>query len=194
MEQERKENMEEIIYFSVNNWFCGRDYPPTENFKKWLGDDLNQTFSDDKWAKENKLCIYFGVIDMSHNYTVAAPRSWVEKNCPELLTDDEYTYVTCTYGKDGEKRQEHKAKYSDFVDHPDESGEVTARFDWPYPEYKEENFGCHWYVEPYDDISGYSSISSSDFCVTVFIAASSEFVKLVKNPASLSYSLYPLDT
>ena len=96
--------MEEIIYFSVNNWFCGRDYPPTKNFKKWLGDDLNQTFRDDKWAKENKLCIYYGVIDMSQNYTIAAPRSWVEKNCPELLTDDEYTYVTCTYGKDGEKR------------------------------------------------------------------------------------------
>ena len=149
--QKSKENMEEIIYFSVNNWFCGSDYPPTENFKKWLGDDLNQTFRDDKWAKENKLCIYFGVIDMSQNYTVAAPRSWVEKNCPELLTDDEYTYVTCFYGKDGWKRQEHKAKYSDFVDHPDESGEVIARFDWPYLEYKEENFGCHWYVEPYDD-------------------------------------------
>lgn len=144
--------MEEIIYFSVNNWFCGRDYPPTENFKKWLGDDLNQTFRNDKWAKENKLCIYYGVIDMSQNYTIAAPRSWVEKNCPELLTDDEYTYVTCTYGKDGEKRQEHKAKYSDFVDHPDEDGEVTARFDWPYLEYKEENFGCHWYDDdPYDD-------------------------------------------
>ena len=144
---------EEIIYFSVNNWFSGRDYPPTKNFKKWLGDDLNQTFRNDEWAKKNKLCIYYGVIDMSQNYTISAPRSWVEKNCPELLTDEEYTYVICSYSKDVEKRETIKGKYSDFVDHPDEDGEVTARFDWPYLEYKEENFGCHWYEEPcdYDD-------------------------------------------
>ena len=101
---------EEIIYFSVNNWFSGRDYPPTKNFKKWLGDDLNQTFRNDEWAKKNKLCIYYGVIDMSQNYTIAAPRSWVEKNCPELLTDKEYTYVICSYSKDGEKRETIKGK------------------------------------------------------------------------------------
>lgn len=29
---------------------------------------------------------------MSCNYTISAPREWVEKNCPELLTDEEYTY------------------------------------------------------------------------------------------------------
>lgn len=150
---------EEIIYFSVNNWFCGRDYPPTKNFKKWLGDDLNQTFRNDDWAKANKLCIYFGVIDMSQNYTIAAPRSWVEMNCPELLTDEEYTYPvrmsdpkeSVKQGKTVWKDFEEKGKYSDFVDHPDEDGVVTARFGWPYLEYKEENFGCHWYEEPYED-------------------------------------------
>lgn len=154
---------EDVIYFSVNNWFCGEDYPPTENFKKWLGDDLNQTFRSDKWAKENKLCIYCGVIDMSQNYTVAAPREWVEKNCPELLTDEEYTYETITRTPKKkllggyeyvEKIIEHKKKYSDFVDHPDENGDVEARFGWPYLEYKPENFGVRWYEEPskyYDD-------------------------------------------
>ena len=145
--------MEEIIYFSVNNWFCGRDYPPTENFKKWLGDDLNQTFRNNEWAKENKLCIYYGYIDMSQNYTIAAPRSWVEKNCPELLTDDEYTYYTITYGGifNKETKHEHKKKYSDFVDKPDEDGYVTSRFGWPYLEYKEENFGSRYYEEAYGD-------------------------------------------
>lgn len=142
---------EDVIYFSVNNWFCGTDYPPTKNFKKWLGDDLNQQFTNDEWCKENKLCVYCGVIDMSQNYTIAAPRSWVENNCLELLTDDEYTYVTCSHTKDGEKRVEHKKKYSDFVDTPDEDGNLTARFGWPYPEYKEENFGCHWYDEENED-------------------------------------------
>ena len=150
--------MEEIIYFSVNNWFCGRDFPPTKNFKKWLGDDLNQTFRNDKWAKENKLCIYYGVIDMSQNYTIAAPRSWVEKNCPELLTDDEYTYIvrqsdpkeSVKQGKTVWVDIEHKGKYSDFVDRPDEDGYVEARFGWPYLEYCEDNFGAHWYSE-YED-------------------------------------------
>ena len=143
---------DEIIYFSVNNWFCGRDYPPTENFKKWLGNDLKQTFWSDEWAKENKLCINSGFIDMSCNYTISAPRSWVEKNCPELLTDDEYTYVTISYSKGKNTREEHKKKYSDFVDRPDEDGcVVDHRFGWPYLEYKEENFGCHVYEEEYED-------------------------------------------
>ena len=153
--------MNEVIYFSVNNWFCGRDYPPTENFKKWLGNDLKQAFRNDKWAKENKLCIYCGPIDMSMNYTIAAPRKWVEENCPELLTDDEYTYYTHIHRPTGKKDasgkyeyedviEENKAKYSDFVDKPDEYGDVEARFGWPYLEYKPENFGVHWYHDPDD--------------------------------------------
>ncbi len=141
-------NSEDVIYFSVNNWFSGRDYPPTDNFKKWLGNDLNQTFRNDEWAKENKLCIYCGCIDMSFNYTVAAPRSWVERNCPELLTNDEFTYRTYIYNKDGDKVIEHKKKYSDFVDKPDENGDVEDRFGWHYLEYKPENFGVHYYSDP----------------------------------------------
>ena len=86
----------EVVYFSVNNWMCGENYPPLPCFKKWLGDDLNQNFRSDEWCKENKLCVYYGVVDMSQNYTVSAPREWVEKNCPELLTDDEFTYITRT--------------------------------------------------------------------------------------------------
>jgi hypothetical protein len=136
----------EIIYFSVNNWFEGRDYPPTENFNKWLSNDLNQKFRDDKWAKENKLCIYCGCIDMSQNYTIAAPRSWVEANCPELLTDDEYTYEEYVCSVKGTTITTHTKKYSDFVDYPDEDGHVEdKRFGWPYPEYCEEKFGVWWY-------------------------------------------------
>lgn len=137
--------MEEVVFISVNNWFCGRDYPPTENFKKWLRDDLNQTFRNDDWAKENKLCIYCGNIDMSSNYTISAPREWVEKNCPELLTNDEYEYV--------ETREENRKKYSDFVYHPDE-GETTPdcdKFDMPFREYCEENFGSEYYDTHYWD-------------------------------------------
>ena len=138
------DNKEEIIYFSVNNWFAGRDYPNTEKFYKWLG---NRSFMDDDWCRKNMLCVYYGPIDMSINYTIAAPRSWVEQNCPELLTDDEYTYHIRTVSKDGEKTQEYKKKYSDFVDHPSKYGYVTGRFGWPYPEYNEENLGSHYYED-----------------------------------------------
>ena len=150
-------NSEEVIYFSINNWFSGRDYPPTDNFKKWMRNDLNQTFQNDEWAKENKLCIYYGNIDMSFNYTISAPKEWVEKNCPELLTDDEYTYYTIiSYPKKKllggyewvEVKEEHKKKYSDFVDRPDEYGNLEDRFGWPYLEYKPENFGVHYYSDP----------------------------------------------
>ena len=39
----------DVIYFSVNNWMSGENYPLTENFKKWLRDDLNQSFRNDAW-------------------------------------------------------------------------------------------------------------------------------------------------
>ena len=116
----------------------GEYYPPTENFDKWMGDDLNQAFTNDDWCKENKLCIYYGVVDMSINYTVSASREWVEKNCPELLTDDEYILEDI----------EHKKKYSDFVYTPEE-GEDLPDNDYignmPFREYCEENFGCEYY-------------------------------------------------
>ena len=144
----------DVVYFSVNNWFCGRDYPNTPNFRKWLGDDLNQNFRNDKWCKENKLCVYYGVVDMSQNYTISAPREWVEKNCPELLTEKEYTYITrigrYIKGKDEPvyEEVEHKKKYSDFVYVP-EDGEETPDCDrigdMPFREYCEENFGSKYY-------------------------------------------------
>ena len=148
----------DVIYFSENNWMSGTNYPPTENFKKWLRDDLNQSFRSDAWCKENKLCVYYGWVDMSANYTISASREWVEKNCPELLTDDEYTYIT-RIGKYQYKEElkdtelvwediEHNKKYSDFVYIP-EDGEDLPDNDhignMPFREYCEENFGCEYY-------------------------------------------------
>ena len=151
--------MKDIIYFSVNNWFCGRDYPDTPNFRKWLGDDFKQNFSNDDWCKENKLCVYCGVIDMSFNYTVSAPREWVKKNCPELLTDKKYTYKTLISdwehtpkgGPTAWKEEVHTKKYSDFVYIPEEGEEVPYEDHWgmPFREYKEENFGSEYYETEY---------------------------------------------
>ncbi len=114
--------MKDIIYFSVNNWSCGKDYPNTKKFKEWLGDDLNLSFNSDSWAKENKLCIYSGCIDMSTNFTVSAPKEWVLDNCPEII-DSEFQYLP----EPGE-------------DMPD-----CDRFDMPFREYTEDNFGSEYY-------------------------------------------------
>ena len=147
----------DVVYFSVNNWFCGENYPPLDCFKKWLGDDLYQHFRNDTWCKENKLCVYYGAVDMSFNYTVSAQREWVEENCPELLTDKEYTYVTRTgtYKRKGLFKKpelvweetEHKKKYSDFVYDPKdvEEGECDRVGDMPFRDYCEENFGSKYY-------------------------------------------------
>ena len=136
-----------IIYFSVNNWMYGEDYPPTENFRKWLGNDLDQTFQNEEWVKENKLCVRCGFYDMSQNYLVSAPREWVKKNCPELLTTFEYTYTSII----NDKEVEHKGRYSKFVYlpeyGPDDEFKCEDRFGWPFLEYKEENIGVHWYEE-----------------------------------------------
>lgn len=142
----------EVVYFSVNNWMGGENYPPTENFKKWLSDDFNQSFRNDTWCKENKLCVYYGTVDMSTNYTISAPMEWVEKNCPELLTDDEYTYIV-RYGKPTKngydwEDKEIKKKYSDFVYVPNDGEELPDNDDLgdiPFREYCEENFGSEYY-------------------------------------------------
>ena len=139
--------MEEIVYFEINNWFAGRDYPNDEIFYKWIND---YQFRDDEWCKENKLCVMCGAVDMSMNYCVAAPKSWVEKNCPKLLTDEEYEYKIITSGWDKETNdvketvKTHKKKYSDFLCYPDSDGEVFGHIsDWQFPEYCEENFDIY---------------------------------------------------
>lgn len=137
---------EEIIYFSINNWFMGRDYPKSDKFVEWV--ELNQ-FSIDKWCKENKICVHKSTIDMSFNWCVTAPRKWVEINCPELLTDDEYSYKIITCSSEGEVETEYYAKFSDFVYYPKNgNAPLHDRFCIPFLEYKEENFGSTFYEYP----------------------------------------------
>ena len=143
---------EEVIYFNVNNWFYEIDYPPiSDEFSKWV---CEYYFMDDEWCKAQKLCVLAGNIDMSDNYCISAPRSWVEKNCPQLLTDDEYTYYLVYQNYDPktggtiEEKREFKKKFSDFVCKPKPGNSyVVGKFGWVFREYCEENFG----VEFYDD-------------------------------------------
>ena len=74
-----------VIYFELNDWEPNKYYPDEEPFKTWM-ETLPFPLIDDKWAKENKLCIVYELIDQSMNYCITANKEWVEKNCPRLLT------------------------------------------------------------------------------------------------------------
>lgn len=124
----------DIVYFELNNWFAGRDYPNAEPFLSWLRNDFKIKFFDKDWLKENKLCVAFSHIDMSSNFCITAKKEWVEQNCPELLT-----------------------KYREFLRFPEvyEDGDIEdtvyGQFDTPFLEYTEENIGFHHGSSCYDD-------------------------------------------
>lgn len=136
---------EDIIYFELDNWFCGRDYPNAEPFIGWMGKDAGFCFGDDAWCKENKLCVEAGLIDMSTCFCITATKTWVEKNCPRLLTDEECgaEMSVSQKGENGNwvtKNIYESCKYSKFVCE-DGVGKISG---WSFREYKEENFGVHW--------------------------------------------------
>ena len=129
--------MSEVYYIELNNWFSGRDYPINGKLRELVE---NHCFSNDEWCKENKLCVLCGNVDMSINWCITAPAEWVEENCPELLSDEEYTYEVHVYGQGEKKVNIHKKKYCEFL-RPEEDGTASSRFGVSFLEYSKENFG-----------------------------------------------------
>lgn len=113
--------MNEVVYFELNNWFAGEDYPYAEPYTSWMCNDLKIQFRDEQWVKDNKLCVVMSFVDMSQNFCITATKDWVEKNCPSILTE-----------------------HNKFLRFPDEDGDVYGRFDHKFLEYGEANFGIHW--------------------------------------------------
>lgn len=114
--------MNEIVYFELNNWFPGRDYPDEKPFWDWINNHNHRdVFEDDDWCRRNQICVVQSVVDMSFNYCITATKSWVETNCPRILT-------------------EHKK----FLRFPDEDGNVYGQFGCPFNEWCEENFRCEY--------------------------------------------------
>ncbi len=119
----------EVIYFELNNWTRGEDYPDDEPFREWMSCDLDLQFHDEDWIKENKLVVVFSVVDQSANFCITALKSWVDENCPELLTE-----------------------YTEFLREPEYGEEVPhGRFGCPFLEWKTENIGWHRWDEDKDE-------------------------------------------
>ena len=117
----------EIINFELNNWWPDDYYPNCEPFISYVcflkERNYYVKFRDTNWIKENKLVIVETIEDMSVNFCVTATKSWVEENCPEILT-----------------------KYSKFI-RTLEEGEDKVRGDFgcPFLDYTEENIGYHFF-------------------------------------------------
>lgn len=111
----------DVVYFELNNWCAGEDYPAAEPFLSWMRNDLAIRFRNEKWVKENELCVVESIVDMSSNFCITAKLEWVEKNCPDLLT-----------------------KYTQFLRQPDEDGYVYGRFGHEFLPWAEENIGIEF--------------------------------------------------
>ena len=121
----KEENMEDIIYFQLNNWFAGEHYPVKEPFLSWCGNDFKLQFDNEDWVKENKLVVVRSILDMSSQWNITAPKSWVLENCPDLINDPE-----C----------------AKFVLTPDDEDDTPiGRWGTPFLPYEEENIGITWY-------------------------------------------------
>lgn len=85
----------EVVYFEINNWYAGVDYPDEEPFIGWLNVEPYGWClpACDLWVKENGLVVSAKNIDMSLNFCITAPKAWVEKNCPSLLEERNAQYV-----------------------------------------------------------------------------------------------------
>jgi hypothetical protein len=143
--------MSDIVYFEFNNWFYGRDYPLGIEYKNWI---YHNYFSDDKIAKENKIVVVCGPIDMSMNWCITAPKEWVEMKFPELLTDRTYSYPIHRYSAGKNEIIKESQSYKNFLRFPNEEGELPiGRWGMEFLPYTEENIGVHWVdVDwPYED-------------------------------------------
>lgn len=146
--EENNMKKENLVYFELNDWFGGRDYPYCEPFKTWVSN--NRFITDDAWCKKNKLAVLCGNYDMSINWCITATESWVMENCPQLLSHEKYTYIVRTNSRDGFKDVEKSGSFDSFIRTPDENGEVYGRFGWKFLEYTEENFGVHYHKDDYE--------------------------------------------
>lgn len=132
----------ESIFFELNNWFSGRDYPYEEPFTTWISE---RQLTKEDWVEENGLVVVCGPLDMSLNYCVTAPKDWVENNCPNLLSDDGYDYEVLVYSKGENKIVTEHRDYKDFLRFSEEGDEVPeGRWGMPFLPYAKSNVGVHW--------------------------------------------------
>lgn len=140
----------EIVYFEINNWFAGRDYPNREPFLSWIT-GYGGIFNNEEWCKENKLCVVAGTLDMSHNWCITATKEWVLEHCPYLLSDEVDTVTFIVGIRGGSIKEKEDYKLNQFLRFPNKNGDVYGRFGWLFLPWCEENFGITYHEDNYWD-------------------------------------------
>ncbi len=138
-----------IVYFELNNWFAGENYPNAEPFTTWCADE-HLYFLDEDFVKKNKLCVAADIIDMSVNFCITAPKEFVLEHCPKLLSD-EVTIVESEYienGKTTTLRKEYP--YSNYLCYPNEKDIVEGQWGTKFLKWSPENIGVHYMEEETD--------------------------------------------
>lgn len=119
-------NDTDIIYFEVNNWFPGEDYPSCKPFFEWMA-DIGSPLRNNEWCRDQKICVVYEIIDMSQNFKVTATRAWVKETCPCILEDRYRRFI-------------HELKGT-YQDSDTEYFESHGHGVGPFLKYNEENFG-----------------------------------------------------
>ena len=107
-----------------------------EPVSSWMSNETDGSpLRDENWIKENKICVKWFPIDMSFDFMITAPKSFVEKVCPCFLEEKYKEFIS--YHED----------YSDLEDTPDSRYVGSEEYFLPYTE---ENIGIlqqgeEWY-------------------------------------------------
>ena len=105
--------MNDIIYFEIDHWCAGSDYPHCEPFISWMSNETSDSpLRDEEWVKKNKICVKIFPIDMSFDFMITAPRSFIEKECPALLKEENQKFiVTDKYGDPNDPEDTPDSRY-----------------------------------------------------------------------------------
>ena len=137
----------DIVYFELNNWFAGRDYPNEEPFITWC---TEYAFRDEEFLRENQLCVVETLIDKSVNWCVTASKDFVDKYCPKLLSNGTYLVTFMRTGSEGSTKVIEGYAYHNFLRFPDADGDVYGKHGTKFKPWSEDSIGIEYREE--DDI------------------------------------------
>jgi hypothetical protein len=127
----------DIVYIELDDWFRDNDYPRIPIIEEWLNAyNLDKYLRNDEWAKANKLCIKWLFIDMSVDFMITAPLSFVKEVIPDILKEENAKFIT--YPTEDGKLPESRYCYNEY-----------------FLEYKEENIGSFEYPDGDDNYIGF---------------------------------------
>ena len=85
---------EEIYFIELNHWSAGDGYPAEEPFFTWMSDsNLDTYFRNEEFVMNNKICVRWFIIDMSIDFLITAPKSFIDKFCPELWKSENKKFI-----------------------------------------------------------------------------------------------------